>query len=192
MISCIRGQLLVKDIDSIVVEAGGIGYKIFMSALSLSRLSSVGSEITVLTHLQVREDALVLYGFLSNEEKHLFEKLITVSGVGPKAALSLLSTSDVDGFIEAVCNQDIQFIQRAPGIGKKTASRIVLELKDKFEGPSVAGEAIKNSLFAKDAVTEALLSMGFTSSESELALRGVDESLNEAAMLQYALKRLGE
>lgn len=165
-----------------------------MSGRSLSRLGATGETVQVLTHLQVRDDALVLYGFLNQEEKDLFMRLTSVSSVGPKVALAVLSTFDPSDAIAAIVSQDLAAIQRVPGVGKKMASRIVLELKEAFtESVQMDLSGImQQALNTKKAVTEALLSMGFTSEEASLALKGAPEEASETVLLQYALKRLGE
>jgi len=149
--------------------------------------------VLVHTYLQVRDDGMSLFGFLSLEEKALFEKLITVSGVGPKVALAALSSYTPSELATLIAAQDIAAVQRIPGVGKKTASRIVLELKGSLD------QGI-GSLFAEDeqvvskaveGAREALLSMGFTSAEADLALKGAPEDGTESTLLQYALKKLG-
>lgn len=194
MISYLHGTLAAKFADSAVIEVGGIGYEVVLSGRSLSKLGQVGEEAKVLTHMQVREDALVLYGFLSNEEKNLFMKLTSVSSVGPKVALSVLSTYSPEDAITAIVSQDVATIQQVPGIGKKMASRIVLELKEAFDGGVQAAlpGASAAAASAKKGAAEALLSMGFTSEEASLALKGAPDEGNEAVLLQYALKRLGK
>ena len=193
MIACIQGRILVKVLDSVIIDVSGVGYQIQMATTSISKLPELGSTVQVLTRLQIRDDSCILYGFLSNEEKNLFERLITVSGVGPKAALSLLSTYEPKELMAAIANQDTSIIQQASGIGKKMASRIVLELKDQFgEDVSLIEEPPVQSSLAKAGALEALLSMGFTSTEAELALKGAPEVSSESSLLQYALKRLGE
>lgn len=194
MISFIKGTLVATDPEGAIIEVNGIGYRVAMSYNSLAKLGSVGSSVQVLTYLYVREDALVLYGFTSDEERRLFEKLITVSGIGPKVALSALSRFEAPELISAIVAQDVSAVQKIPGVGKKTASRIVLELKDALGqaelGPLFAvAKPVKQSV---DAATDALLSMGFTSTEAELALQGAPEDANESELLRYALKRLGE
>ncbi len=194
MISFLRGTLAAKTAGSAVVEVGGIGYQVVMSGRGLSRLGQVGDSVSVLTHLQVRDDALVLYGFCSQGEKDVFAKLTSVSSVGPKVALSVLSTYDPEDVIAAVVAQDLAAIQRVPGVGKKMASRIVLELKDSFAAAgqgSLPGVSAR-SVSAKKGAIEALLSMGFTSEETELALKGAPADADEAGLLQYALRRLGK
>lgn len=194
MIAFLKGTLVATTLDSAVIDIHGVGYQVLMSSRSLSRLGATGETVQVLTHLQVRDDALVLYGFLNQEEKDLFMRLTSVSSVGPKVALAVLSTFDPSDAIAAIVSQDLAAIQRVPGVGKKMASRIVLELKEAFtESVQMDLSGImQQALNAKKAVTEALLSMGFTSEEASLALKGAPEEASETVLLQYALKRLGE
>lgn len=194
MIAFLKGTLVATTLDSAVIDIYGVGYQVLMSGRSLSRLGATGETVQVLTHLQVRDDALVLYGFLSQEEKDLFMRLTSVSSVGPKVALAVLSTFDPSDAIAAIVSQDLAAIQRVPGVGKKMASRIVLELKEAFtESVQMDLSGImQQALNTKKAVTEALLSMGFTSEEASLALKGAPEEASETVLLQYALKRLGE
>lgn len=194
MIAFLKGTLVATTLDSAVIDIHGVGYQVFMSGRSLSRLGTTGETVQVLTHLQVRDDALVLYGFLNQEEKDLFMRLTSVSSVGPKVALAVLSTFDPSDAIAAIVSQDLAAIQRVPGVGKKMASRIVLELKEAFtESVQMDLSGItQQALNTKKTVTEALLSMGFTSEEASLALKGAPEEASETVLLQYALKRLGE
>lgn len=194
MIAFLKGTLVATTLDSAVIDIHGVGYQVLMSSRSLSRLGATGETVQVLTHLQVRDDALVLYGFLNQEEKDLFMRLTSVSSVGPKVALAVLSTFDPSDAIAAIVSQDLAAIQRVPGVGKKMASRIVLELKEAFtESAQMDLSGImQQALNTKKAVTEALLSMGFTSEEVSLALKGAPEEASETVLLQYALKRLGE
>jgi Holliday junction DNA helicase RuvA len=190
MIAFLKGQLAAKLPDSIVVDVGGMGFAVGVSGNSLAKMPAVGQPVQVHTYLQVREDALTLYGFASTEEKSLFEKLIGVSGVGPKVALSALSTFTPEALSNAIMANDVTGVSRIPGIGKKTAQRMILELQGTL--------ATENAL-ASDAalagnagvVTEDLLAMGFTSAEAELALRDAPKDASETVLLQYALKRLG-
>lgn len=194
MIAFLKGTLRALLFDSAIIEVNGVGYQVLMSGRSLSRLGSTGETVSVLTHLQMRDDALILYGFLNQEEKDLFLRLISVSSVGPKVALAVLSTFDPADAVSAIVAQDHVAIQRVPGIGKKMASRIVLELKEAFaqDTQTVLAGMSQQALDAKKAATEALLSMGFTSEETGLALKGAPEEASETVLLQYALKRLGE
>lgn len=194
MIAFLKGRLAAKAPSSAVVEVGGVGYAVGMSQAAVSKLPEVGSPVEVHTYLQVREDALALYGFLTIEEKALFEQLIGVSGVGPKVALAALSFYTPRALADAIAAQDVARVSKIPGVGKKTASRIILELKGSLdqgiEGLFDAAAADVPDDRLKGAA-EALLSMGFTSSEADLALKGAPEGASEGALLQYALKRLG-
>lgn len=194
MIYFLHGTLAAKTMDSAIVEVGGVGYQVVMSGRGLSRLGQVGDTVQVLTHLQVRDDTLVLYGFCSQAEKDVFAKLVSISSVGPKVALSVLSTYDPEDVIAAIVAQDLAAIQRVPGVGKKMASRIVLELKDSFaaSGQEPLPGVSAQSASAKKGAVEALLSMGFTSEETELALKGAPAEADETGLLQYALRRLGK
>lgn len=195
MIAFLKGTLSAKTTTTAFVEVGGIGYAVGMSQASLSKLPEAGTPVEVHTYLQVREDALALFGFLSLEEKALFEQLISVSGVGPKVALAALSVFSPRALVSAISSQDVAAVQKIPGVGKKTASRIILELKGSLdqgvEGLFDAAAPAETRDAALAAAHEALLSMGFTSAEVDLALKGAPEGGTESMLLQYALKRLG-
>jgi Holliday junction DNA helicase RuvA len=193
MIAFLKGTLVAASNNEALIEVGGIGYRVAMPSLSLSKIGSVGSQVQVLTYMSVREDAVVLYGFSCEEEQSLFEKLITVSGVGSKVALSALSFFEPEALISAIAAQDEKAVQKIPGVGKKMASRIILELKDAFASATVGlYEGMQSSApVALDSATEVLLSMGFTSQEASLALKGAPEDANESEVIRYALKRLG-
>ena len=184
MIAFLKGVLAAKTATTAFIEVNGVGYAVGMSQASLSKLPEAGAAVEVHTFLQVRDDGLSLFGFLTLEEKALFERLIGVGGVGPKVALAALSAFSPAGLVAAVQAQDVAAVQRIPGVGKKTASRIILELKGSFD-EGLAG------LFDEAAPAEALLSMGFTSEEADVALKGAPEGAAESVLLQYALKRLG-
>ncbi len=198
MIAFLKGVLAGRSADTAFIEVRGVGYAVGMSQASLSKLPETGSEVQVHTHLQVRDDGISLYGFLSLEEQALFEQLIGVSGVGPKVALAALSAfPSPQALASAIAAQDVAAVQRIPGVGKKTASRIILELKgsldhgfDQLFGsdgqPAAPAEGA-----ALQGAREALLSMGFTSAEVDLATKGAPEDASTEALLKYALKRLG-
>ena len=193
MIAFLEGTIAGRTPASAFLNVGGVGFEVGMSQASLSKLPEAGQRALVYTHLQVRDDGMSLFGFLSLEEKALFEKLITVSGVGPKVALAALSSYTPDQLADLIAAQDVAAVQRIPGVGKKTASRIILELKGSLDqgiGSLFAqdGQAANQAL---DGASEALLSMGFTSAEIELALKGAPDGASEASLLQYALKKLG-
>ena len=133
MIAYLMGTVAGTDQTSAVIDVNGIGYSVFMSNRALSRLPRTGEQVRVFSHLQVREDDMSLYGFLTLEEKDLFTKLIGVTGVGPKVALAALSTFEPDELVEAIIAEDVRAVSRIPGVGRKSASRIVLELKGSLE-----------------------------------------------------------
>lgn len=195
MIAFLEGRLAGKTATSALVNVNGVGFSIGMSAVSLSRLPETGSPVEIYTYMHVREDEISLYGFLTMEEKTLFEQLISVSGVGPKVALGALSYYSPQELSEAVATQDVARISKIPGVGKKTASRIILELKGTLEEAFAAyaddGAQAEDSRGVVSEVADALVSMGFTSTEAELALKGAPEDADEGAILQYALKKLG-
>ena len=190
MIAFLKGVLAAKTATTAFIEVNGVGYAVGMSQASLSKLPEAGAAVEVLTFLQVRDDGLSLFGFLT-----LDERLIGVGGVGPKVALAALSAFSPAGLVAAVQAQDVAAVQRIPGVGKKTASRIILELKGSFD-EGLAGlfdEAAPAVASAANlaGTREALLSMGFTSEEADVALKGAPEGAAESVLLQYALKRLG-
>jgi len=193
MIAFLDGIVAGKTPASALISVGGVGFEVGMSASSLSKLPSTGERAVVHTHLQVRDDGMSLFGFLTLEEKALFEKLITVSGVGPKVALAALSSYAPDQLADLIAAQDVTAVQRIPGVGEKTASRIILELKGSLDA-GIGGLFAKDEAQVSKAVegaTEALLSMGFTTTEINLSLAGAPEDASETALLQYALKKLG-
>lgn len=192
MIAFLEGVVAMKGRTSAVVQAGGIGYELLMSETSLDALPVVGSEAHVVTYLSVTDAGISLYGFMSAEEEQLFRSLIAVSGIGPKMALAALSTFTPHELISAVTAEDVKAISRIPGVGKKTASRMVLELKGALPSEDAPGAdgAVEVSQALKNA-QDALLSMGFTKAEIEAAMSGAPVDADEQALLQYALKRLG-
>lgn len=193
MIAFLEGAVAGKTATSVFLNVGGVGFQVGMPTSSLSKLPAVGERALVHTYLQVRDDGMSLYGFSSVEEKALFEKLITVSGVGPKVALAALSSYEPTKLAELISAQDVSAVQRIPGIGKKMASRIILELKGSFDEGlmSLFEEERKEESKAMAGAREALLSMGFTESEIMLALQDAPANASESALLQYALKKIG-
>lgn len=195
MISFIKGTVAAKDNTRIVVEAGAIGYEVLMPLSALSDVGSVGQHVQVYTYLYVRENEVTLYGFSSTAQRDLFLKLIEVNSVGPKVALSALSTLATDALIAAIVTEDYALIASIPGVGKKTAQRISLDLKDKFSAASgVAAGVISLDEEAKTALGEARLaleSMGFSPLEVAQALKesAVDDD-DPAKIITAALKRL--
>lgn len=196
MIAFLKGALAGKTSSVAVIEVAGVGYAVGMSQAALSKLPEAGGSVEVHTHLQVSDSGIALYGFLTLEEKALFERLIGVGGVGPKVALAALSAFSPAALVAAVQAQDVAAVQRIPGVGKKTASRIILELKGSFD-QGIAGlfdDGAPAAVVTAERLAgarEALLSMGFTSAEADVALKGAPEDGDEGVLVQYALKRLG-
>ena len=203
MIAFLNGILVARRPSSVYLDVNGVGFEVLMPQSSIAKLPETGSPVQVMTYLQVRDDGMSLFGFLSLEEKALFEELIDVSGVGPKLALAALSFYSPQELVSAIATQDVARISKIPGVGKKTAQRIILELKGAVDdgmgglfGDASADASGGGALSAPQGSTlkgiaDALLSMGFTSAEAELALAGAPEDASESAILQYALKRLG-
>ncbi len=191
MIAFLTGRIAGKGSGYALLDVGGVGYRLLMSTASLASLPAQGDEVTVHTHLHVREDELTLFGFESVAEKEAFEALLTVNGVGPKVALATLSALSPDTLAAAVASEDVALVSSVPGIGKKTAQRIILDLQDKLAAPmSVGGAATSVAAAASAEAREALLAMGFSAIESANALKGAPEGDAEAT-LKYALVRLG-
>ena len=198
MIAFLSGEVAaVLPPNTAYIDVAGVGYAVSMPQGDLGKLE-VGKSARVLTYLSVSDNGLGLYGFLSDEEKALFEKRIGVSKVGPKMALAALSTYTPRELADAIAAQDIARVSHIPGVGKKTAERIILELKGTLErgletlfDSGAADGAASAASVALTGATEALLSMGFTSAEAEVALKGAPEGAGEGALLQYGLKRLG-
>ena len=193
MIAFLGGQVAGKTPTAALINVGGVGFEVGMSSDGLSKLPVIGENVLVHTYLQVRDDGMSLYGFLSLEEKALFEKLITVSGVGPKVALAALSSYSAAQLADLIAAQDVAAVQRIPGVGKKTASRIILELKGSLDDgiDGLLSEKAPAASQAMEGAKEALLSMGFTKIEIELAMKDAPADGTESSLLQYALKKLG-
>lgn len=195
MFSYITGDLVSIEADHLVVEASGIGYEIATSLQAVSHFQ-VGEQVKIYLRLIVREDGLFLYGFYNQKERMLYDLLTKVSSVGPKSALAILSTLSVDALIQAIQTNDIKSLSRSPGVGKKTASRIVLELVDKLkEVPFVEAPLPEEGLHLEEGprsmVQDALLQLGYQRQETEEVLKKVDSDQSVEAMLRQALSLLG-
>jgi holliday junction DNA helicase RuvA len=190
MIAFLEGTVVEKSGDRVTISVQGTGYEVLVPATTLSRLPPVGKPARVFTRLQVRDDALVLYGFSTADERSLFDLLITVSGVGPKVALAFLSVLSTDSFRRAVATGDLAALTLVPGVGKKVAGRVLLDLKDRLGGPEsvVAGPLAE--------VREALLSLGLTPQEAHEAMAGLVTGNGQAdrpveELLREALRSVG-
>ena len=177
MIAFLRGRLLEKHPNQIIVETGGVGYDVLIPISTFSALPEAGSEVKLRIHTHVREDALSLFGFLTAEEKTIFEKLISVSGIGPSLAVKVLSGMSTSDLIPAIRNGYVEQLVRIPGVGKKTAERIVLELKDKLDGvgafaaTAVAGKPAASLSGLEQDVLSALLNLGCNRAAADAAVR---------------------
>jgi len=195
VIAFLRGRVAHKSAAFALIDVGGVGYKLSMSTGSVAALPAEGDEVTVHTYLYVREDEVSLFGFASEAEKEAFEQLITVSGVGPKVALATLSALSAGDLAAAIAAEDVTTICAVPGIGKKTAQRIIIDLKDKMGAGGVgvaAGARATSASSSAVETTDALLGMGFSAAEAAAALKGFDGDAADAqALLRYALRRLG-
>ena len=171
MIAHLRGTLLSKRPNQAVVEVGGVGYDVTISVPAFTELPAAGKEVALHIHTHVREDVIALYGFLQLAEKHLFEKLITVSGIGPKLAITILSGMEAGGMAKAIRGNDVARLTQIPGIGKKTAERMVLELRDKLPAREAEpSEAVAAPSGISEDVISALVNLGYQRSDAEKAL----------------------
>lgn len=170
MIAHLRGKLLAKHPNQAIVETSGVGYDVTISVPTFSDLPDVGTDVALHIHTHVREDVIALYGFLRPSEKLLFEKLITVSGIGPKLAITILSGMAADEMVGAIRGNDVAKLTRIPGIGRKTAERMVLELRDKLPEPGKAGPAIAIMSAVEEDVLSALVNLGYQRAAAEKAL----------------------
>ena len=175
MIAQLRGRILKKDAQAVVLDVGGVGYDVTIPVSTFYRLGEPGPEVTLLIHTHVREDTLALFGFLTATEQTLFERLIAVAGVGPRLAIAILSGIETPDLVAALRSGDVARLTRIPGVGKKTAERLVVELKDKMAGLEGADTAPEEApLSLHDDVLSALVHLGYSRSEAE---RGVDKAL---------------
>lgn len=203
MVSYIKGELAGVTEEKAIIEAGGIGYGIYMPGKDLAQLPGLGEQIKIHTYLNVREDAMQLFGFLTGDELEVFRLLITVNGIGPKGGLGILSALSADELRFAVMAGDVKAITAAPGIGKKTAERLILDLKDKLkmedllehqtEAADLNAKGVGNDV--QTEAVEALVSLGYGSAESLRAVREAvkenqDADLSAETLLKVALKKM--
>ena len=190
MIGSIKGKIILKTDKFLIVETGGVGYKISVSPDTLSKSFKVNNEIFLWIHTHIREDALDLYGFLDIKELEFFEMLLSVSGLGPKSALGIIGLASIETLKNAIASGDTSYLTKISGIGKKTAEKIVIELRDKLTklGHKTEKESFRGEL---DAL-EALKSLGYSQSEAREALKEVSPTTTEtSAKVKEALKILG-
>ena len=190
MIGRIQGIVVEKNFPQVIVSCNGVGYEIDVPMSTYYPLPRPGEEVTLLTHLVVREDAHLLYGFLTAAERTAFRQLLKISGVGPKVALSVLSGLSVDDLAAAVLAEDSGRLTKIPGIGKKTAERLLLELRDKL--PKVVSAARADGRAASGEVVSALLTLGYNEREAQAAAKGLPADLQLADAIRQALKALAK
>lgn len=201
MIAFIQGMIDDIAMDNVVIDVGGIGYNVKISADTASKLPGIGEQAKLYTYTCVREDAFLLYGFLSRNDLEIFKKCITVNGIGPKGALSILSVMDADSLRFAILSGDGKAISKAPGIGARTAERLILELKDKIKidddmisreiKMTAGGNALADTPQKQEAVA-ALVSLGYGQAESLKAVNAIEgvEDMEAGAVLKAALKKM--
>ncbi len=189
MIAQLEGKISGSRGNSVILSVGGVGYQVFVSAYTLGKV--VGMEQALLhIHTHVREDQLALYGFLNEDELAMFELLISISGIGPKVALSILSIADVKTIRTAIVNKDPSILTRVSGVGKKTAERVIVELQNKVESADIGDQA--DMLAGQDAL-EALTSLGYSVTQAREALKSVPADIADVgARIRQALKNLGK
>lgn len=193
MIGRIHGTLVLVNPPEILVDAHGVGYEISVPMSTLYDLPQAGQPVTLVTHLVVREDAQLLYGFLTEGERAAFRALIKVSGIGPRMALAVLSGLSVDDLSRAVAEQETGRLTRVPGVGKKTAERLLLELKGKLAPASQNVQNPDAGLFtSSDDILRALLALGYSEKESTLAISHLPEGISVKDGIRQALKGLGK
>lgn len=198
MFAYIKGSLEIKTDTYVVVDVGGVGYKIFMHQKAIEKLGEYGETVKIYTHYYVREDNISLYGFSSDEELRMFELLISVSGVGAKSAVAMLSEISPSSFALAVITDDVNKLTKIPGIGKKSAARIILELKDKLKNIEITDLnsetetiTLNTNIQNNDEAIAALQVLGYSRKEIEKALEKVDTAnLNVEEIIKISLKYL--
>ncbi|MBA4700014.1 MAG: Holliday junction branch migration protein RuvA [Ruminococcus sp.] len=200
MISYIRGELTAIETEKVIIDVGGVGYGIYMPAQSLGLLPPPGNEVKIHTYLNVREDAMQLFGFLTRDDLEVFRLVIGVSGIGPKGGLSILSQLSPDSLRFAVMSGDVKAISAAPGIGKKTAEKLIIELKDKLSIEDILNNAVQesdtafvpgNSNGIQAEAVQALVALGYGNAESLRAVKQVTlENPTVEDLLKEALKKI--
>lgn len=203
MLAYIKGELTMKQTEYIVIEVGGLGYKVFMSAIAIDQIGKIGDMVKVYTYYRVKEDDISIFGFNTFEELRMFELLISVSGVGAKTAVTMLGSIEPSAFAIAVIQNDISTLKQIPGIGLKSAQRIVLELKDKLKKEQQIAELevasgtkskIKNAIIADNKVTEAttaLQVLGYSKNDIDKAINQIDKTdITLEEIIKQALKIL--
>jgi Holliday junction DNA helicase RuvA len=192
VIGRLSGLLLEKNPPQITVEAGGVGYEVEVPMSTFYNLPASGERVSLLTHLVVREDAHLLYGFGTDAERRTFRQLLKISGIGARTALAVLSGMSVAELIEAVTIQEAGHLVKIPGIGKKTAERLLLELKGKLATEALTGVAVSRQKPVASDVVNALLALGYNDKEAALAVKQLPDGLSVSEGIRHALKSLSK
>jgi Holliday junction DNA helicase RuvA len=192
MIAAVRGEVLVRRPDHVVVDANGVGYRLTVSAETLKAVPAAGAEVFLHAELVSRDDSLALFGFASEEERDLFGELVSVSGVGPKVAIATLSGGPARELLRAIAGGDSKRFQAVPGVGKRTAERIIVELRDKIAGSLEAEvvEALAEGGDARDLARDGLVNLGYAPLEAEQLLEGL-QSDDPQELISSALRKAG-
>lgn len=198
MIGSLRGKLLDKKPPTLLVEVAGVGYEVDAPMSTCFRLPEVGCDVFIYTHMVVREDAQLLYGFSDDHERSLFRDLIKINGVGPKLALSILSSMDPHVLVQCVLDHDVHSFTRIPGVGKKTAERLMIEMQDRIknwdtqQASMLSGDIIiDRTPDAKQDAISALVSLGYKQQQAQSALKQLPETINSSEeMIKYALQNM--
>lgn len=191
MIARLNGLLVEKAPPLIVVDCAGVGYEVEVPMSTFYNLPEVGVQVALLTHMVVREDAQLLYGFGTQREKDTFRQLLKVNGIGAKSALSILSGVSIEDLVDAISSQEVAVLTRIPGVGKKTAERLLLELKDKFESIGL-GAATGQAKSATQDVLNALLALGYNEREAVASVKLLDKDVTVSEGIKQALQALSK
>ena len=192
MIGKLTGTLLEKNPPEVLVDCHGVGYEVQVPMSTFYNLPNLGDKLSLLTHFIVREDAQLLYGFATAQERQTFRALIKISGVGPRMALSLLSGMSIDELVQAIALQDVARLVKVPGVGKKTAERLLLELKGKLGDAVVSGAAAQVKSDAQADILQALLALGYSDKEASACLKQLPADVGVSEGIKLALKGLSK
>lgn len=192
MIAKLNGILSEKTPPQVVIDCNGVGYEVEVPMSTFYNLPEIGVKVQLLTYMVVREDAQLLYGFGSEQEKSTFKQLLKVNGIGAKSALSILSGVSIDDLIQAVSSQDVAMLVRVPGVGKKTAERLLLELKDKFSVNGVSSVGVAQPKSTTSDILNALIALGYHDKEALSAIKLLPKDLSVAEGIRHSLKLLSK
>ncbi len=197
MISFLNGIIAAKSESGVIIDVGGVGYSVSMPVSDIAKMGGIGERVKVFTHFHISENAVGLFGFLTNEQIDYFNKLIAISGIGPKAAVSILGTLSVQDLAYAIIAEDVKAITRAPGVGPKAAQRVILELKGKIDtqdavgGQSAVNTAVTSSVRADTGAVNALIALGASPSEAQKTVMQIDATgLSTEDIIKEALRRM--